>query len=185
MESKKRHNFYFVILLSIGVGAHAHAARMQCPDAPDQIHAREITATSAPEVKLRTRLQDDSSGWKAAVRPLISKAVSLAKAERAASIESGVENGCKSPQIFIGQLTPTTQVSGCDHRIVTRPADEGHVWVQVIAICKYTSMCCTMEEPAPAGTKSEAHAAGVTLEGPITGQPASPSTSAPAKSSKH
>lgn len=144
-----------VLLGSISL---AGAKTLQCPDAADQVHAREITATSAPEVKIRTRLQEEPKAWNAFIRPLIAKAVKQAKMERAEAMQTGIESACREPQIYVGQLNPTATSTGCEHRVVVRPGDAaGTSWVQVVAICKYTWMCC------------EDAMAGVRLEGPITG----------------
>ena len=160
----------------------AGANKLSCPDSDDDLHAQESTATSAPEIKLSKASPEDGHRWAKAVKPLTIKAIKLAKAQRASAMEEGIEHNCPSPQIYVGQLNPlSAQGSGCEHRIVTRPADGEHVWVQVVAICKYTWSCCSVDEGKSARAAS-GNSAGFTLEGPLNPGP----TPAPSgKSIKH
>jgi hypothetical protein len=103
----------------------------------------EVYATSAPEKKIRTSMQKDAALWHKAVHPLIMKAIEEAKVKRAAAIEGGIENACAAKEQFVSQLIPVEgKVSSCEYRVVTRPADDEHLWVQAIANCNYESTCC-------------------------------------------
>jgi hypothetical protein len=118
-----------------------------CPDSLDDMQGRDVMATSAPEVKVRATTQNDGKRWAEIVRPLTVKAVKQAKAQRAMLMQEGIEKACPSNQYYVGRLIPVPErVSGCEQRVVTRPADDEHLWVQVVAICKYDSACCTTEE---------------------------------------
>jgi hypothetical protein len=134
-------------------------------------------ATSAPEVKVRASSQGDSHRWSQITKPLVQKAIKLAKAQRATTIEDGIERACQAPEQFVAQLLPVPErPSGCDHRIVTRPADGEMLFVQVIATCRYNWSCCTVEDT---GAKT---GAGYSLEGPLGGTPpTTSSTTAPTK----
>ena len=162
-----------LLLVSLSVVPNLSiGAKLMCPEAPEDSHRKEIVATSAPEVKVRANAQDDSRRWAEIVKPLTQKAIKAAKAQRAIAIQEGIEHGCPSNQTFVGQFVPAPdRASGCEHKIVTRPGDEGHVYVQVIAVCKYDWMCCTNEESVPAHVAPPASSkpTGYKLEGPITG----------------
>jgi hypothetical protein len=160
------------------------AGRLQCPDSPDGIHTRDIVATSAPEIKASQASKDDTTRWNKIIHPLTLKAIKLAKAQRASVIEDGIEQSCPANLVYVAQLLPfPDKPSGCDHRIVTRPGDNGGLFVQVIATCRYTWSCCSPEEarsskPSPVSYK---------LEGPLNPTPSAndvtpaPSTAAPSK----
>src|SRR5579871_4056808 len=81
------------------------AANLFCPDSPSDVHYRESTATSAPEIKVRTSSQEDGHQWSKLIRPLKIKATKLAKDQRAIAIEEGIEHNCTSPsQIYVAQM---------------------------------------------------------------------------------
>jgi hypothetical protein len=170
----------WIILLTVGLSLQsAHAIDLTCPDSGDELHHKDVLATSAPEIKTRAANQGDSALWAKIVKPLTQKAIKLAKDQRAVGIEDGVEHACTSPQTYVAQIVnvPDT-TSGCEHHVVTRPAEADHIYVQVIATCKYDWSCCSPKE------SKAMHSAGFTLEGPLN--PAPPSAAAPAaKPSKH
>ena len=155
--------------------AQARASEWMCPETSNDLHHRQVLATSAPEIKVRSATQDVSASWVKTLKPLTTKAIRLAKEERSKAIQDGIERSCIAPQTYFAQLVnvPDT-ASGCEHKIVTRPADGEHIWVQVVATCKYDWSCCS-----PKGSGR----AGFSLEGPLGGNPPTESTST-AKPSK-
>jgi len=168
-------------LLMTSGSALVMAGQLMCPDTSDSSHTREVMATSSPEIKVRAGSQDDSHRWAEIVKPLTQKAIKLAKAQRTTQIEDGIEHGCNSMEQYVGQILPVPdKPSGCDHRIVTRPADSEHIWVEVVAICKYDWACCTPD--AKGAHAASGNATGYALEGPISGNSASSVSSAPATS---
>jgi hypothetical protein len=137
------------------------AVKLDCPDTLTDDKTREVMATSAPEVKVRASAQGNYQKWQEVVRPLVRKAAKQAKEQRSKILSEGIENSCTAPLQYVGQIIPVPErASGCEHKIVTRPADDEHVWVQAVAICKYDWACCTMADGAGS-------IAGVTLEGPL------------------
>ena len=155
----------FVVSLFILGAVDVHAGRLICPDNPEDLHAREAMATSSPEVKIRVETQKDSSKYPQIIKPLVVKAIKAAKEQRSKAIQEGIEQACEAPQQYVARLLPVPhRSSGCDHRIVTRIADPGHLWVQVVATCKYDWTCCMPEE-----AKATGGSVGFTLEGPVTG----------------
>jgi len=148
-----------IVLLARG----SEAAKLMCPDTLTDDKTREVMATSAPEIKVRASAQNDSQKWMEVVRPLIRKAAKLAKEQRSKIIAEGVENSCSAPQQYVGQTIPVPdKASGCDHKIVIRSADDEHVWVQAVAVCKYDWACCSFEDSSKT--------AGYMLEGPMNPQ---------------
>ena len=94
---------------TFGVGlilssARVHGAEWICPDSGNDLHHREVLATSAPEVKVRTTIQDDSAAWVKTLKPLTTKAIRLAKEERSKAIQEGVERSCNAPQTYVAQI---------------------------------------------------------------------------------
>ena len=57
-------------------------------------------------------------------------------------MQSGIETDCHPPQVYVGQFPPSEDSTGCEHRVIVRSADEGVSYVQVVAICKYSAVCC-------------------------------------------
>jgi hypothetical protein len=164
-------------ILTAGAFAPVWSGTLNCPDTPDAVHVREVVATSAPEVKVRAALQNDSKKWQEIVRPLTQKAIKSAKTQRSVLIQEGVEKSCTSPQLYVAQIVPASaKPSGCDHKIVTRPAEENTMWVQVIATCKFAWACCIPQE-----INSSESSTGYKLEGPLN--PNVPQGSQPSVSS--
>jgi hypothetical protein len=152
----------------------ALAEKLVCPDTTDDLHHRDVMATSAPEIKVLAKSQEDTRRWTEIVRPLTQKAMKMAKIQRATLIEDGVEHGCSMPHVYVGRILPNSDMSsGCDHRVVTRPAETDHIWVQVVATCKYDWSCCTPEEDKSTRTGT-GNAVGYTLEGPLSPKPSAP-----------
>jgi hypothetical protein len=186
------HNRLFAVLsfpiTALTFSMPSFAGTLNCPDTPDAVHVRDVMATSAPEIKVRSASKEDGKRWSELTRPLVVKAIKQAKTQRSDLIQEGVEQGCTTPQIYVAQIVPASaKPSGCDHRIVTRPADEGMIYVQAIATCKFAWACCTPDE-----VKAGESTPGYKLEGPLnpnaprssaaSQQPASDaSTSAPTK----
>lgn len=138
--------------------------KLVCPDVATYDKAKEVMATSSPEVKVRASSQNDSRRWLEIIRPLIQKAAKQAKMDRSKIMQEGIEKYCPAPEIYVGQIIPVEgKATGCDHKIVTRPAEEGAIWVQAVAICKYSWSCCSPEV-------MPAQPAGYTLEGPMNPQ---------------
>jgi hypothetical protein len=141
---------YVIGILALGLLPLSHFSRAStivCPDLPDTTHRREIVATSAPEQKVRLHAPE-SSRWGEITRPLIRKAIKQAKAMRAKQITGQIDTVCDLPKQYVAQLIPAAgKASGCDSRIITRPADDEHLWVQAIATCRYDWACCTIEVP--------------------------------------
>jgi hypothetical protein len=134
----------FILTLASG---GSNASTLSCPDTTAPARHQEVMATSAPEIKARTASEDDSHRWTQIIKPLAQKAIKLAKEHRAAVMEDGIEHACESPQVYVGQILPVPdKPSGCDHRVITRPADDEHVWVQVVATCNYEWSCCTSDD---------------------------------------
>jgi hypothetical protein len=159
------------------------ADRWICPDTSVATHHQDVVATSAPEIKVRKDSQIDEHRWAAIVKPLTQKALKQAKAERAQSIEDGIEHMCSAPEQYIAQIIPVGEkISGCEHRVVTRPADETHVWVQVMAICQYDWNCCNRDD-MNSSSRAAGNAAGYKLEGPVSSgsMPATSSTTVKSK----
>lgn len=152
--------------------AWAWSSKLSCPDSVDAIHQKEIMATSAPEVKVRKTAQNDGKLWIETTRPLTQKAIKLAKKARSEQIQNGIETSCMAGQVFVGQIVPLgDKPSGCEHHVVTRPADDEHLYVQVIASCRYDWACCGVE----AATSLKAGATtGFVLEGPLSQSSATP-----------
>lgn len=149
--------------------AQVRAGDWVCPDTGNDLHHREVLATSAPEIKARSGAPDDSSVWAKTVKPLTTKAIRLAKEARSKAIEDGIEHSCSAPQTYVAQMVNAADTSsGCEHKIITRPADGEHIWVQVVATCKYDWSCCS-----PKGSGRS----GFFLEGPLGGNPPVESTS--------
>jgi hypothetical protein len=151
------------------------ASRLECPDAIDNSQRKEIVATSAPEVKVRTSHQNTDRWWEI-TKPLTRKAIKLAKEQRAEAIAQGVENLCKLPDHYVAQIIPyPNRPSGCEHKIVSRPAEEGYLWVQVVATCRYEWACCRAEENAillpGSGDAGAAAEAGPVTPGTTTSAP--------------
>ena len=163
----------------VAVASNLWAGRMQCPDSADGIHPRDILATSAPEIKVGQASKDDEARFSKITRPLTLKAIRLAKAQRAAAIEEGIEQSCPSNLVYVAQLVPfPDKPSGCDHRVVTRTADNGALYVQAVATCKFTWSCCVPEvagKPSPVSYK---------LEGPLNPNPEESSDESPTPPSK-
>lgn len=146
--------------------AWAWSSKLSCPDSVDAIHQKEVMATSAPEVKVRKSAQNDGKSWGDIVRPLTIKAIKLAKKARSEQIQHGIETSCMTGQVFVGQIVPLgDKPSGCEHHVIARPADDEHLFVQVIATCRYDWACCATDTAAPlkAGATT-----GFVLEGPIS-----------------
>ncbi len=156
--------------------AESRAGEWVCPDSGNDLHHREVLATSAPEAKVRSAVQDEAAAWAKTVKPLTAKAVKLAKEERSKAIEDGIEHSCSAPQTYVAQLVNAPETaSGCEHKIVTRPADAEHLWAQVVATCKYDWSCCS-----PKGSGR----AGFSIEGPVGGTPPATESTATTKSNK-
>jgi hypothetical protein len=166
-------NALFGISLGVLVGAlplRGWARTLECPEG-DALHHAEATATSAPEVKVRA-----GADIRATLKPLTQKALRLAREQRAAAMQRGIEEACPAPQVYVGEVAEYR--SGCETRTITRPGDAGHEWVQVVAICKYDWTCC-----GPVAGKA-ASGPGITLQGPLAAQastPTAPSGTRPAK----
>jgi hypothetical protein len=179
--------FFALTTVALAVGCRsAIAADLFCPTGYEGVaaeaHHNDAYATSAPEVKVRAGLQADSAVWRRTTRPLILKAVEQAKAKRAASIEDGIENACGTKQQYISQIVPFEErSSGCDYRIVSRPADAEHVWVQAIAFCKYDWNCCrpttgAMPRSNASSGATSSGTASYSLEGPLNPEPSTTTT---------
>jgi len=158
------------MVLALGLTVPGWARQLECPDG-DALHHAEATATSAPEVKMHAG--SDLHTASPQIKPLAQKALRLAREQRAAAMQRGIEEECPAGQTYVGEIP---EHRGCETRIISRPADPGREWVQVIAIGKYDWACCA---PAPAkGGVS------MTLEGPIAGQASTGTPASPAKPSK-
>src|SRR5690349_15134361 len=70
MPKRARFLVEFSFLVAVLPG-WAGAGRLMCPENPNDVHHREILATSAPEVKARAALQDAGGHeWSKFVHPL-------------------------------------------------------------------------------------------------------------------
>jgi hypothetical protein len=184
------------LVFGMGVIILTHAGRVWAADSicptgyegvSSDVHHSDAYATSAPEVKVRSGIQSNSSAWRKIIRPLIAKAVDQAKAKRASAIESGIENACAAKQQYTSQIVPFEErPSGCDYRVVNRLADPDHVWVLAIAFCKYDWNCCrptVAVESRASETSSTAGTTSFTLEGPLNPEP-STTTARPSQKSR-
>lgn len=150
-----RISLILLLMTALNVVHRGWAATLMCSDSSNDLHHREVMATSAPEVKARATSEDDEAHWAKIVRPLTLKAVKLAKIQRAAAIEDGIEHSCSSSEQYVAQIIPVpNQVSGCEHHAVTRAGENGQVWVQVVAVCKYDWVCCSPEAKIAGMTSS-------------------------------
>jgi hypothetical protein len=177
-----------MLIASFLLSTPLFAGTLNCPDTPDAVHVRDVMSTSAPEIKVRAATKEDAKRWAEITKPLILKAIKQAKTQRSDLIQEGVEQGCVAPQLYVAQIVPASaKPSGCDHRIITRPAEDNHLFVQAVATCKFAWACCVPEK-----VESNAPSTGYKLEGPLnpntpkssaaSQQPTSDaSTSAPAK----
>ena len=96
----------FAVMVLSALPSLLLAGKLICPDTLDDSHHRDVMATSAPEIKVRANSQEDGRHWSEIIKPLTQKAIKLAKTQRSTAIEDGVEHGCPSSQVYVGQLMP-------------------------------------------------------------------------------